>query len=217
MWGFLFDLDGTLALTNAWHEVAWREVLQEHGVSLSPEGYANEISGRSNVEIVGRLLPHLDPKSAEQVWDTKEARFRVLARGLTAPVGLAGLVTWARAQQLLLAVVTNAPRANAAHVIAELGLGAAFSAVVAVEDVVHPKPHPEPYLLGAERLGLAPERCVAFEDSPSGIRAAVSAGMPVVGLTTGHHAEQLHDAGATLVAPDFADSRVAELLERWRS
>lgn len=191
-------------------------MLREHGVSLSPEGYANEISGRSNVEIVGRLLPHLEPELAEQLWDDKEARFRGLAKGLATPAGLVELVTSARSQQLRLAIVTNAPRANATHVALDLGLQAAFAGIVAVEDVVHPKPHPEPYLRGAALLDLAPERCLAFEDSPSGVRAAVSAGMPVVGLTTGHSSEQLLDAGATLVVPDFADPRVAQLLDRWR-
>ena len=126
MWGLLFDLDGTLALTNAWHEVAWREALQAFGVSLSPEGYANEISGRSNVEIVGRLLPHLHLEDAARVWDTKEARFREMAKGLVAPTGLHELVTWALAERMRLGVVTNAPRANATHVIADLGLQHTF-------------------------------------------------------------------------------------------
>jgi HAD superfamily hydrolase (TIGR01509 family) len=215
MWGLLFDLDGTLALTNAWHEVAWREVLQEHGVSLSPEGYANEISGRSNAEIVGRLLPHLTQPRAEQVWNTKEARFRQLAKGLLAPAGLRELVTWAQAERLRVGVVTNAPRANAAHVIADLELEGVFDCVVAVEDVVHPKPDPEPYLLGAQRLGVAPKRCLAFEDSPSGVRAAVAAGMEVVGLLTGHEPHQLLDAGATRVARNFSDEPVQQLLRRW--
>jgi beta-phosphoglucomutase-like phosphatase (HAD superfamily) len=215
MWGLLFDLDGTLALTNAWHEVAWREALQEFGVSLSPEGYANEISGRSNVEIVGRLLPHLGPIEAERVWDSKEARFRDLAKGLIAPVGLRELVAWALAERVRLGVVTNAPRANATHVIADLGLKTAFACVVAVEDVVHPKPDPEPYLLGAKRLGVAPNRCLAFEDSPSGVRAAVGAGMEVVGLLTGHEPQQLLEAGATRVARDFADESIRELMARW--
>lgn len=217
MWGLLFDLDGTLALTNAWHEVAWREALQAFGVSLSPEGYANEISGRSNVEIVGRLLPHLHLEDAARVWDTKEARFREMAKGLVAPTGLHELVTWALAERMRLGVVTNAPRANATHVIADLGLQHAFECVITVEDVVRPKPDAEPYLLGARRLGVAPQQCLAFEDSPSGVRAAVAAGMEVVGLTTGHAPHQLLEAGATCVGRHFADRPVQALIQRWYS
>ncbi len=192
-------------------------MLQEHGVSLSPEGYANEISGRSNVEIVGRLLPHLPQPEAERVWNTKERRFRQLARGLMAPAGLRELVTWALTERVHLGVVTNAPRANAGHVIADLGLDEVFECVIAVEDVVYPKPHPEPYLLGAQRLGLDPKRCLAFEDSPSGVRSAVAAGMDVIGLLTGHEPQQLLDAGATRVARNFADEAVQQALSRWFS
>ena len=190
-------------------------MLQAHGVSLSPDGYANEISGRSNVEIAGRLLPHLEVSRAEQVWRGKEARFRELATGLLVPVGLKELVAWAAAADVRLGVVTNAPRANATHIIAELGLQAAFECVVAVEDVTHPKPDPEPYLLAAQRLDVAPTCCLAFEDSPSGIRAAVAARIRVVGLSTGHLPEELSEAGATLVVPDFADPRLLTLLEEW--
>lgn len=190
-------------------------MLQTHGVSLSRDGYANEISGRSNVEIVGRLLPHLELSRAERVWEGKEARFRELAKELPVPAGLNALVEWAAAAQVRLGVVTNAPRANATHVIAQLGLHAAFGCVVAVEDVEHPKPHPEPYLLAAERLDVAPSRCLAFEDSPSGVRSAVAARIPVVGLSTGHAPTELLEAGATLVVPDFVDARLQTLLGEW--
>ncbi len=214
MWGLLFDLDGTLALTNDWHEVAWREVLEEQGVSLSQQGYATEISGRSNVEIVGRLLPHLPPQRAALVWEDKELRFRRRARGLKALPGLHELVTWAVSQRAKLAVVTNAPRANAEHILQDLGIGSTFECVIAVEDVVHPKPAPEPYLLAISRLGLTRDSCVAFEDSPSGVKSAVAAGLGVIGLLTGHSAAELRDAGASLVVDDFSSPSVREKLAK---
>lgn len=217
MWGLLFDLDGTLALTNGWHEVAWREVLEQHGVSLTAEGYATEISGRSNVEIVGRLLPHLQGPEAAAVWNDKELRFRRGATGLGTLAGLRELVSWAVAQRARLGIVTNAPRANARHILLDLGIADAFDCVIAVEDVVNPKPHAEPYQLAAERLGLSATRCVAFEDSPSGVKAGAAAGMVVIAVRTGHSTEELTAAGATVVVDDFTAPRVRETLERYCS
>jgi HAD superfamily hydrolase (TIGR01509 family) len=215
MWGLLFDLDGTLALTNALHETAWREVLSEYGVSLSSARYATEISGRSNQEIVGRLLPELDHSGAQLVWERKELRFRERATGLTTLAGLRELVAWAREHSARLGVVTNAPRANAEHVLRDLGMSDVFECVVAVEDVVNPKPDPEPYAAAMTHLGLHARQCIAFEDSPSGIRSAVAAELEVIGLLTGHSDEELRAAGASAVYGDFAAPALRETLARY--
>jgi len=212
MWGLLFDLDGTLALTNTLHETAWREVLSEYGVSLSSERYATEISGRSNQEIVARLLPELDHERAKSVWERKELRFRERATGLTTLAGLRELVAWGREHSARLGVVTNAPRANAEHMLRDLGMTDVFECVVAVEDVVNPKPDPEPYAAAMKYLQLTPKQCVAFEDSPSGIRSAVAADVEVVGLLTGHSEEELRAAGASAVYRDFTAPALRETL-----
>lgn len=183
-------------------------MLAEHGVSLSAEGYAIQISGRSNAEIVARLLPTLAEQRARQVWEEKEALFRQQAKDLATPPGLRSFIEKAVVEGAKLGVVTNAPRANAEHVLAALGLSDYFACIVAVEDVQAPKPNPEPYFVGMRRLGLSAERCVAFEDSPSGVKSAAAAGLCVVGLLTGHTEQQLTDAGAVLVVSDFHDPRV---------
>ena len=66
---------------------------------------------------------------------------------------------------------------------AKHNLATRFRGVVTREDVTHGKPHPEPFLLGAERLGVAPERCVVFEDGVNGFISAHAAGMKVVDVT----------------------------------
>jgi len=73
--------------------------------------------------------------------------------------------------------------------------------MVAADDVTHGKPHPEPFLTAADRLGVAPADCVALEDSPAGVTAALDAGMRVIAVTTTFAAEDL--AHATLVLPQL--------------
>lgn len=214
MLGFLFDLDGTLAHTNPTHERAWRSLLREYGVELSSEEFVAKVSGRSNVEIVGTLLPQLDADAGQRVADAKEALFRELATDLQAPGGVVALVKRAYGEGLKLAVVTNAPNANVVHVLRQLGLEAEFRVLVCAEDVTAPKPDPTPYLTAAARLGLQTNQCLAFEDSPSGIEAAHAAGIPVVGLMTSHGAEELLAAGAEVVAKDCDDPAFSSWLAR---
>ena len=97
------------------------------------------------------------------------------------------------------AVVTSGNRRLALARLAAAGLTA--PALVTADDVARGKPDPEPYLLGARRLGVEPGRCLVVEDAPSGLQAAQAAGMGTVAVTTTHRAEELH-ADAVIGALD---------------
>ncbi|PZA06232.1 MULTISPECIES: HAD family phosphatase [unclassified Meiothermus] len=212
MRALLFDLDGTLADTDRLHEQAWLEVLLPHGIRGDHAFYQQHISGHLNPEIVSRLLPHLSPLERTALIEAKEQRFRELAQDLEALPGLEELWRWARERGLALALVTNAPRSNAEHVLQALGLE--FDLVVLAEELAAGKPDPLPYRTALERLGLEPAEALAFEDSPSGVRAAVEAGIPTIGLTTGHPPEALKRAGAFLLVRNFRDPQLWKQLER---
>jgi beta-phosphoglucomutase len=206
----LFDLDGTLVHTDPVHFRAWREVLGRHGLAIDEAGYARHVSGRHNPEIVSDLLPRLDAAGRDALIDEKEARFRELARGMTPLAGSRELVRSARAAGLGTAVVTNAPRENARFMLEALGFEGAFDAVVLGDDVTAAKPDPAPYREALQRLDCAPDRALAFEDSPSGVRSARGAGIAVVGLATTQTAEALRAEGAEPVVADFDDPRLRE-------
>jgi beta-phosphoglucomutase len=110
-------------------------------------------------------------------------------------------------------VVTNAPRANAELMLTGLGLATRFPVLVIGDELAHGKPHPLPYLTGLERLGAAPERALAFEDSLSGIRAAAAAGIHTFGIRTALSDAALLGAGAAAVIDDFTDAALWALLE----
>ncbi|WP_135257591.1 HAD family hydrolase [Thermus caldilimi] len=199
----LFDLDGTLADTDPLHLLAWREVLAPYGLEVGPGFYRERISGRLNPEIVRELLG-LEGKAAEKLIEAKEARFRDLAQNLKPTPGLHELLAKAEAKGLAWGVVTNAPKANAHHVLEALGLHPPL--LVLAEEVGRGKPDPLPYRVALERLGIAPEEALAFEDSPSGVRSAVGAGIPTYALLTGHGGETLLAAGAQGILRDFQEA-----------
>jgi HAD superfamily hydrolase (TIGR01509 family) len=102
-----------------------------------------------------------------------------LASGVRAKPGAAALLEHCTELPLPCAVATSARRATAEANLASAGLRHRLASVVGRDDVARGKPHPDVFLLAAERLGVAPERCLAVEDSSHGVRAAHAAGMHV--------------------------------------
>ena len=96
--------------------------------------------------------------------------------------GLLDLLGMIEQRKLPKAVCTSSERAYLEKMLARFKLTSRFQATLTAEDVAHGKPHPEPYRTGARLLGAAPEDCVAIEDSPTGVRSAVSAGVPTIAV-----------------------------------
>jgi len=122
------------------------------------------------------------------------------------------ILDWADQQSLKRAAVTNAPRDNAKQMLHTLGIEARLPIVILGEELERGKPDPLPYQTALERLEIRPEQAIAFEDSPSGMKSAIGAGILTVGIATTHSPEGLYQLGATLVIDDFTDDRLKHLL-----
>lgn len=210
----LFDLDGTLANTDPIHFSTWQDELKPYGLDIDRDFYDHNFSGRLNAAIVANLLPQLSVVEGEALSDRKEAEFRQRAAGELQPLaGLIDVLQWANSQQLKQAVVTNAPIANAEFMLQVLKLDTHFQTVVIAEQLERGKPDPLPYQVALNRLGVTAQSAVAFEDSPSGICSAVSAGILTVGIASTHAPEELYVVGAHLVVNDFAAPELDQLLK----
>ena len=212
----LFDLDGTLVDSDREHLAAFQKVFAPHGVSLDRETYARRIMGASNDAIGQAFLAHLTPEEREAVLEAKERIYREGLGEIEPIAGVEDLLDYADTHELPRAVVTNAPRANADVVLASLGLDHRLKIRVIGHELARPKPDPLAYLTGLELTGGAAEHSIAFEDSLSGARAAVAAGLAVVGVMTNLPAEALTGVGAMLAVADFRDPRIYELIETRR-
>ena len=207
----LFDLDGTLAETDSLHLPTWVETLLPHGIEVDEAFYRENISGRANAEIVDDL-PNLSAREGREIVEAKEAGFRERAGSLEPLPGLMEFLESAKGRGSSTGLVTNAPRENVAAVLAALGLEDFFDAVVPAGEVRAAKPDPEPYLTALEKLGAEPGEALAFEDSLSGIRSAVDAGVPTVGIASTQEPEKLREAGAFTAARDFTDPGLRALI-----
>ncbi|WP_025807449.1 HAD family hydrolase [Pseudomonas chlororaphis] len=211
----LFDLDGTLTDTDQLHLLALQQLLlEEDGRVFTQEEFEAHVSGQANANMCCYLFPQRSVTEHQAFADRKEARFRQLSPQLTPMPGLLRLLDFARERGIGVCVVTNAPRANAEHMLEVLGLGDRFGTVLVAEELPRAKPDPLPYLTGLECLGASAEAGIAFEDSIPGLTAAVGAGIFTVGLATSQSPEALLAAGAHLVVEDFNDPQLWAVIER---
>ncbi len=209
----LYDLDGTLANTDPIHFRAWQESLEPFNLAIDETFYKRQISGRLNPDIVADLLPWLPPQARQTFIDRKEARFRELALHLTPLVGLHSVIDWAITHYLKQAVVTNAPGENARFMLKALKLDHVFGHLVLSEELKAGKPDPIPYQHSLQLFGLEANQAIAFEDSPSGVRSAVAAGILTIGIASTQDPADLFAVGASIVVPDFTTPKLWSLLE----
>jgi len=209
----IFDMDGTLVHSDPVHLEAFAAVLKDEGVAIDEEIYRSKIIGRTNEAIFASLLPHLPVDRHEAYADEKEATFRRIATQLKPLEGLLDLLDWADGSRIKIALVTNAPRLNADHMLEVLGLAGRFKVEITIEEVERGKPDPLPYLTAIERLGISAGEAIAFEDSPSGMRAAKAAGLFSFGVLTGLTADEMREVGADGAIMTFRDPALWEILE----
>ncbi|XP_024996510.1 haloacid dehalogenase-like hydrolase domain-containing protein Sgpp [Cynara cardunculus var. scolymus] len=213
----LFDVDGTLCDSDPIHLDAFREMLLEigfnGGVPIDEEFFIKNIAGKHNDDIAAVLFPDDLEKGLKFCVD-KEALFRKLAKEkIEAIKGLYKLTKWIEDHGLKRAAVTNAPRPNAELMISTLGLTDFFHHLIIGDECEHPKPAPDPYLKALELLNVSKDHTFICEDSVSGIKAGVAAGMPVVGLTTRNPENVLMTANPTLLIKDYEDPILWAALE----
>jgi beta-phosphoglucomutase family hydrolase len=178
---FLYDCDGTLADTMAAHIEAWVRELDSKGVRISGD-LIYELAGMpatKTVEIINeRYQVNLDP---EGIAKAKEERFFDHYMGQIE--GITEVCEHLKAMAKIgkkIAVVSGGRTRVVTKTLQILGLDHLVEVVICAEDVKHGKPHPEPFLMAAERLGVSPESCLVFEDADLGIQSAMAAGMQTV-------------------------------------
>lgn len=215
----LFDMDGTLVDSEKLWDVALQELAKEYGGELSVDA-RQSIIGTAMAESM-RILhddlgqPERDPEISA-AWIN--ARIVELFRtGLPWQPGAFDLLGAVRAAGIPTALVTSSPRALVEIALDTLGRDN-FDTVVAGDEVVAAKPHPEPYLTAARLLGVPIERCVAIEDSPTGVASALASGAAVLAVpaevalpsTVGvHQVESLTGVDLALLAALLTDRAAA--------
>jgi len=173
---YLFDCDGTVADSMPLHYVAWSKALSEWNCAFDEKKFY-AWGGMPIVEIISALNREQGLQMpVAQVAERKEALYFALLPQLKAVPEVLEHIE-AKHGQIPFAVVSGSARDSVESSLKTLKLLDYFDVLVCAGDYARSKPDPEPFLIAAGKLGIAPERCLVFEDTRMGIDAATAAGM----------------------------------------
>ena len=210
-WEWLFDLDGTLVVTDHIYFKVWKHILKDFYIDLNDHLFRTYIQGNSDSTVItDNFNLHVDPHILSQ---RKDALFKEYIDEIRVVPGavelLHELVKWGQN----VCIVTNCNRVTAELILKHMCIPESVLLVIGGE-CAHPKPYPHPYLRAMELLGSDMNRTIVFEDSSSGLLSARSAGCPKI---IGVHTDMRNDQhfyivrGANMVISDYL--AVSEVLE----
>lgn len=190
----LFDLDGVLVDSTRAVDREWREWAARKGVD--GDAIMAIAHGVRTIEVIRRVAPHLDAETEAAAIENHEAHDQ---RGVTVMPGAADLLKSIPAGRW--GVVTSGSRLLAQNRLQYCGLPVP-GVLITSDDVTNGKPHPEPYLKGAQGLGFRAEECLVIEDAPAGIESARAGGMKVIAMASTY--SETHLARANAVVTSFS-------------
>jgi HAD superfamily hydrolase (TIGR01509 family) len=205
--GVIFDVDGVLVDSEPLHQRAWKQILEEFGITLSDAQF-HRLMGKTTHQILAMYFEQYGIREDLEFWSFKKDEvYRSLVHEELKPLdGVVSLLEFLRSRKVRMGVASSAVRQNVKAALDCLGPDICFDSILSVEDITHPKPNPEIYLKAAQALELPPSDCGVIEDSLPGIQSAKEAGAFVIGITTNVHPLAL--TVADLVCSSFHEIRL---------
>jgi sugar-phosphatase len=202
----LFDMDGVVIDTRQSVTDFWQDVAAEQNVTLTPDDFDLHIHGVPAVATLRALFPGLPPEKDGEFHE-RVIRYELGLR-YEEVAGVRALLRSLKAEGVKTALITSGMSWKVEEVSRQLALGGLFDVILTAADIERGKPDPACYLAAAAKLRVAPAECVVLEDTVSGVRAAVAAGMACVGVQTGRLADRLIAEGVRHIVPDFTTARL---------
>ena len=199
-----FDMDGTLIDSIPFHQEAWLRFLGNHGIHLRPEDFHAQNHGTLK-EMILRFFPHI--KSLEkrtELGEEKERTFRsIYAPNQQEIAGLSEFLEFLKLKKIGIHLSTMGDQNNIDFTLDGLGIRHYFQTITGGHEVFKGKPDPEIFLKSLEKSGAKAVNSLVFEDSGGGIRAALAAGIPVIGIATSHSKKELLEMGCIASFKNF--------------
>lgn len=204
----IFDMDGVIVDTEPIHEKIEVEVCREFGINV-PKNEWDAFRGKK-IEDIFTYISRKYGNGDEPIEKMIERKIKLyLSHALQDVQLVAGVSEFLKQLKAIkkycYALTTSGRKHPQKKILAKFNLDSYFPIMVTAEDVNNGKPHPEPYVITAQKLSKQPNKCLVIEDSDNGILSAKAAGCQACGITTTFTKEQLENAGADLVISDFAE------------
>jgi HAD superfamily hydrolase (TIGR01509 family) len=201
----VFDVDGVLVDSEPIHAWTWMQVLTRHGIEVTAEEIDRFIGIPCRV-MLGEFQDRVGIELPDTVVGEKEALFSAVMPERIRPMkGIGDVLAVIHSKGTPMGAASNSPVGRVRDMLAAVGFDSYFKAVAGIDEVPAAKPAPDVYLLACERLGVTPARCLAVEDSPTGVAAAAAAGLTVWAYVHAFPETVLTEAGADAVIEKFTN------------
>jgi beta-phosphoglucomutase family hydrolase len=211
----IFDMDGTMIDSMPWHARSWVEFVARHGLKLDVTDILARTTGRTGTECMRELFEReLSDAECQALVHEKEEIYRAMfSDNFTEVAGFTAFAKAAVARGLKVAVGTAGDKHNIEFAMSRLKMDPLPLAIVGGDEGFAGKPTPEIFLEAARRIGVAPERCIVFEDAPFGIEAARRGGMRAVAVCSTHTAAELAGPHVIAAVRDYDELAHSNFLE----
>lgn len=178
IYGAIFDMDGLMIDTEKLYLRFWKQVAADFGYDMKDEHVfaIRSLARKFSIPKLKGFFGEEFPTEEVRARRTELINAHIDEHGIELKKGLFELLDYLKAHDVRLAVATATQRERTMLYLDKIGASDRFDAVICGDMVVNGKPEPEIYLTASAELGLAPEQCAAFEDSPNGIKSAYAAG-----------------------------------------
>lgn len=212
----IFDMDGVIIDSNPFHVKSWRAFAEKYDFEITEQDLEQHVFGRMMKDALQYFFKgDMSDEEIERYGEEKEIIFREMFKPYIKPVdGLMHFLDDMKAYHVKMAVATSASLKNLDFMFENIPIRHYFEALLDASCVEKGKPDPDIYLKAASMLDVPPEQCVVIEDSLSGVKSGLNAGMKVIGVTTTHTSEELNATDITVA--DFTEldyQNIAELLK----
>ena len=191
----IWDMDGIIADTSQYHHKGWQIVFRKRGINYTEADFRRNTGKRSDTiirEVLGEKIPQ---NEITEIIQEKDATFRQLMGGnIKLFPGVLKLITSLKEHDFKIAIASSAPMENIRLITQSLKIDNYFDAIISGWEVTKGKPHPQTFLLAAEKLGVETEDCIVIEDAISGVTASKRAGMRCIAVTNTTSREELREA-----------------------
>jgi len=211
-YAFLFDLDGTLVITDDIYFKVWCKILSNYHIVLTDEIFKKYIQGNNDTYVVNTLLKniHIDVDSLSKL---KDELFIENINNIKIIDGVYDILKYIKSNGHKCCIVTNCNRTVAEEIIKHIHIGSFIDFIISNNDCKHAKPHSEPYLNAITRYNINSKKCFIFEDSKSGILSGKSVNPKILfGIETIYDSNDLKKYGVNMSIRNYEEFDIEQML-----
>lgn len=209
---FLFDLDGTIVLTDDIYYSVWSSILYEYNITLTENIFKEYIQGNNDEYVLNTLLQNLNINLTE-LSQTKDKKFIENIEKIKVVKGIYELFEDIKSKGYKCSIVTNCNKCVANKIVEHISIDKYIDFIISNNDVKNAKPNSEPYISAITRYNAKNNDCIIFEDSKSGLLSAKSVNPKIlIGIETIYNNKELINYGANITLKDFTEFNLDKIL-----